>query len=1107
VGADEQRLFDLVDAVLEGRPVDWTEAESSISESQRAILAHLRAVAGIASFHARPSGLQDFRSAASDLAPVSPPLATSSVSSSPPENTAPGESIPEGTTWGSLRLLERVGQGAFGDVYRARDPRLDREVALKLLKRVESRLDSVGSVVIDEGRLLARVRHPNVVTVYGADRIDGRVGLWMEFVRGRTLEAVLGDHGPFGAHEATLVGLDLCRALSAVHSAGLIHRDVKAQNVMREADGRIVLMDFGTGREDLSERPADLAGTPLYLAPEVFGGARATAQSDIYSVGVLLFHLVTSAYPVKGRTVADIRAAHVQRRRVWLRDARPDLPDTFVQTVERALKFNPDLRYESAGAMEVALARVVSSTDTAPSRAAAEPIAAAQSVEARRSRSPRRPEWLAGAALAFAVAITAIVMPAAWRDRVLGRNVWRPGQSGSAGTPPSSDSSLVGAVAVSSTSGPGLLPAPAEPSATAAAEALKFKGRDWVLIAQFENKTSQPVLDGTLEAALERELANSAFVNVAPRDRIDDVLQLMRKPIDSVVDTRLGCAIAQRDGGIRALLSGRVETIGPSYVFTVQILNPANGVVVGSLDEAAATPQELLGAVRQIAFRVREGLGEMLSTIRTSDTALEKVTTPSLHALQLYSQAAAFMHGDGNEWRNDAAEPLLRQAIAEDPTFASAHILLAWAMGNQGRPQAEFLVPARRAVELAGQTSDVERYFIEASYHDLASRSNAPSSTNFDVQRLRRAVALYEALMRIKPDHYWGVGNLAGAYSRLKQEPEASKWLVRKAEIRSTSVRANLDAAEHFRLLGNVSNALLYCRRARGLGLPANAPALRTEFERCEAIEDWMAYRVPRVLDRAVALERSALPKALSASVSMYVGLGRFDDAERVGPSSPYVMWWARVWLGDPRALAHRKQQVAGVPVERTFAITDPGLFPFLVSSYVREGDLERARQVAATATALTAAHKPVRTTNDDIPQFLPPDDLFQYEGAIAVLDGRLEDAARALRSAKEAGAWGVELLRLASLLAGGWQAKGDPQRAIKVLEAATVRSEFVAAVVDSRGGVAYWIALRNELAELYYAKNRLIEAKAVDGELLKLLAVADPHHPVLLKLRARGTD
>ena len=149
-------------------------------------------------------------------------------------------------------MLERVGEGAFGEVYRAWDTRLDREVALKLLRRQDWSHAGDASAVIDEGRMLAQVRHPNVVTVHGADRIAGRVGLWMEFIHGRTLEQLLHERGPFGAGEATLIGLDVCRALSAVHRAGLLHRDIKAQNVMREDGGRIVLMDFGTGLEHTS---------------------------------------------------------------------------------------------------------------------------------------------------------------------------------------------------------------------------------------------------------------------------------------------------------------------------------------------------------------------------------------------------------------------------------------------------------------------------------------------------------------------------------------------------------------------------------------------------------------------------------------------------------------------------------------------------------------------------------------------------------------------------------------------------------------------------------------------------------------------------------------
>jgi len=342
---DHLALIEAARAIASGRRVDWKAIESSagITDSLSNLLQQLKLVEEIAALH------RSFI----DKAIV---VEAGGVSGDR-RNTAAGE-LP---AWGTLTLLEHVGKGAFGDVFRAWDPRLEREVALKLLRQSPASGGAAARIVIDEAKLLARVRHPNVVTVYGADRIDGQVGLWMEFVRGRTIDAVLQEHGPMGAPEAGLIGLDVCRALSAVHRAGLIHRDVKAHNVMRETGGRIVLMDFGAGHEDgLANDAAGLAGTPLYLAPEVFAGAAATPRSDVYSVGVLLYHLATGSYPVKGRTVGELREAHRGRQHSWLRDERPDLPDAFVRAVERALAPDPAERYDSAGEMEAALARVVS---------------------------------------------------------------------------------------------------------------------------------------------------------------------------------------------------------------------------------------------------------------------------------------------------------------------------------------------------------------------------------------------------------------------------------------------------------------------------------------------------------------------------------------------------------------------------------------------------------------------------------------------------------------------------------------------------------------------------------------------------------------------------
>ena len=303
------------------------------------------------------------------------------------------------------------GSGTFGEVYRAWDRHLEREVALKLLRpasRSTSDDDPHSSRIAREGRLLARVRHPNVITVYGVEVHDGRVGLWMELIRGTTLEALLQKRGPFSAQEAALIGIDLCRALAAIHAAGLIHRDVKAQNVMREDGGRIVLMDLGTGREldqEQGDGLPDLAGTPLYLAPEIFDGAAASEQTDLYSLGVLLYHLVTGSFPVQGDDHRRVARGHRRSAPVSGCAMRvADLPTAFVRVVDRAIAADPSRRYASAGALEADLAQTLEVT--------AVPAAADAPVDVPKDVRPSA--WRrAGAAAALAASLVVALL--AWR--------------------------------------------------------------------------------------------------------------------------------------------------------------------------------------------------------------------------------------------------------------------------------------------------------------------------------------------------------------------------------------------------------------------------------------------------------------------------------------------------------------------------------------------------------------------------------------------------------------------------------------------------------------------------------------------------------------------
>jgi serine/threonine-protein kinase len=256
-----------------------------------------------------------------------------------------------GEQWGHLELLEVVGRGGFGIVFRAYDPTLQREVALKLYRGHPD-----PARVIDEGRRLAKVNHPNVVTVFGADVVDGVAGIWMEFVRGRRLDEVVGDHGRLSAREAVLIGLELTSALAAVHGAGLVHRDIKAQNVMRERGGRIVLMDLSASLPSDSSSTTggrrELVGTPVYMAPELFTGRSATPESDIYSLGVLLFYLASGRFPIQARTINELREAHQTASVQSLRNVRPDLPGEYISVVERMTARDPALRHTSSGDLE-----------------------------------------------------------------------------------------------------------------------------------------------------------------------------------------------------------------------------------------------------------------------------------------------------------------------------------------------------------------------------------------------------------------------------------------------------------------------------------------------------------------------------------------------------------------------------------------------------------------------------------------------------------------------------------------------------------------------------------------------------------------------------------
>ena len=471
-------------------------------------------------------------------------------------------------TWGQLILRSYLGRGSFGDVYRAWDPRLDREVALKLLTPPATGETARSSKVISEGRALARVRHPNVVTVYGADQIGGRIGVWMEFVEGRTLAQRIAADGPLAPAETAAIGADLARALAAVHKAGLLHRDVKAQNVMCEAGGRIVLTDFGTAMPHEEKEPADggavfegtpavdtppstitprratLAGTPLYLAPEVLDGAAQTSRSDIYALGVLLFHGLTGIFPVTGRTLREVHERHRAGQRTSLSEARSDLPLALVSVVDRALAPDPAARSQTADEMAAALDAVARDARTVPTGARV-----------------RRTTWVVAAAVAVAS-----VGVAAW---------------------------LAGAV-------------PFRRTGTVAA-----KGPDLVLVASFENTSGDARAGQMVERAVTEAVTRTRAFAVATPDRVNKVRGYMRRAPDSALDATSAREAALRDGGIRAVITGSIAGPGDRPAVEVRIVAPVSGATVATIKEASAG-----GEMARMLDALRAGIAGALDAQR-----------------------------------------------------------------------------------------------------------------------------------------------------------------------------------------------------------------------------------------------------------------------------------------------------------------------------------------------------------------------------------------------------------------------------------------------------------------------------------------------------------
>jgi tetratricopeptide (TPR) repeat protein len=605
---------------------------------------------------------------------------------------------------------------------------------------------------------------------------------------------------------------------------------------------------------------------------------------------------------------------------------------------------------------------------------------------------------------------------------------------------------------------------------------LPFQAGEWVLVAGFENRSGQPLFDGSLEYALARELSNSRYVNVVPRQRVGDALRLMRKPLDTRVDARLGREICLRDGDIRALITGRIERFGPKYLLSVELVDPSQGTSRASVAEEAVRDNDLLPAARRISDRVRVILGESPPLTRQGEGSLPKVTTPLLRPLQLYSEADTLIAA-GN---SAAAEELLKQAVDEDPEFASAHIHLAHAIRNQGRPKEEYLPSAETAFRLSEGTTERERYFIRGSYFDFLGQKD-------------KAVAAYEALLSLYPDHFWATNNLIDFYLNSGRITEATRCAVRRAELRPKDFEARFWAAWFLaQFEPDLARASSYVRRVRDLDSPdvmREFPSQVAWLELFPANERWLegdaagalalVTRFAEELDSTPLLQQQGGVQLLG---NIYLTLGQLRTAEGYFHS-----------LADPtleltglsllRGNRQELRRLSSVLVAHSYNVPlNIGIF------LTRSGFIDQAGRVLAENEG-----KPVSA--------LVAGTLEAARGELAMARNRTAEAIDQLRKSRESTrVFGrAPFLLGTETLASALVRQGDLEGAIRALELGS-RQRHVAFHWVSNG--ALWESNQLLLARLYRKAGRAADAKKVESDLLKLLAVADADHPILLELR-----